>query len=360
MAPLQVIAVPPVAVGQEPSPEIAACAELWRDVQLEVLGHDDLTESPPTLAVAYAQQEYQAKQMLLARRGETVVGSAYLGLPLKDNTTVAVGDLSVRPGADVRAVLTTLWDAARPRLVEHGRSTVQVWSVHRPMTPQQGKAWLLPRTGVGGIAPDTRTQVLQELGFVLEQVERHSQLDVDEGLGRAVTLEAGALARAAGYDVLSWAGGTPDHLLDGLADACAHMATDAPSGALEVGPEHWDADRVRYAEQSVAARGMVRVTTVAVDRRTGAVAAYTQIDHHPGRPAVAYQEDTLVLGEHRGHRLGMLVKIANLRALREEAPGVQRVHTWNAGENAWMLRINLALGFREASHEAAWQLTGLS
>lgn len=41
------------------------------------------------------------------------------------------------------------------------------------------------------------------------------------------------------------------------------------------------------------------------------------------------------------------------------APQVRRVHTWNAGENAWILRINLALGFREASHEASWQLTGL-
>ena len=54
VAPLQILAVPPVPLGAEPSPEITACAELWRDVYTEHLTiHDqgdtwaDVTEGNP-------------------------------------------------------------------------------------------------------------------------------------------------------------------------------------------------------------------------------------------------------------------------------------------------------------------------
>ena len=70
---------------------------------------------------------------------------------------------------------------------------------------------------------------------------------------------------------------------------------------------------------------------------------------------VGWQGDTLVHGDHRGHRLGMLVKVANLEAMAAERPSTRRVHTWNAGENQWMLAINVALGFRRVATEGAWQ-----
>ena len=59
---------------------------------------------------------------------------------------------------------------------------------------------------------------------------------------------------------------------------------------------------------------------------------------------------------HRGRRLGMLVKAANLRRLTGELPAVRRVDTWNAEENAWMLAINVALGFRPSGGAGEWQL----
>lgn len=358
VAPLSVTDVPPVPTGADPSPDIVACVELWRAAHLDLLGHLDLTESPGTLAAGLAQQEYEAKQLLLAREGDRVVGSCLLRRPRRESTEVARGGMSVLPGADPSVVLRALWEAARPALVADGRTTVQLWSMSRAVRPHAPDV-LVPGTGVGAVEHDGYAATLLDLGFVLEQVERHSQLEVDEGLERAAGLEHEVLRHADGYDVVSWAGPAPDSLAAGLAAACSRMSTDVPMGALEVDEEAWDVDRLRYVESTLAARGMLRVTTVALDRRTGAVAAYSCLDHHPGLPEVAWQEDTLVLAEHRGHRLGTLVKIANLRALREHAAGVLRVHTWNAGENAWMLRINEALGFREASSEAAWQLTGL-
>ena len=62
-----------------------------------------------------------------------------------------------------------------------------------------------------------------------------------------------------------------------------------------------------------------------------------------------------MLREHRGHRLGMLVKIANLRAYEDRRPGERRINTWNAQENEHMLAINVALGFEPVGVAAVWQ-----
>jgi hypothetical protein len=67
------------------------------------------------------------------------------------------------------------------------------------------------------------------------------------------------------------------------------------------------------------------------------------------------QQDTLVLREHRGHRLGMLLKVANLRQLALQFPEQSAVTTFNAEENRFMLDVNEALGFTPMGYEGAWR-----
>ena len=55
---------------------------------------------------------------------------------------------------------------------------------------------------------------------------------------------------------------------------------------------------------------------------------------------------TLVRRDHRGHRLGTAVKVANLRALQGACPEATEVKTQNAETNAWMVGINVRLGFQ--------------
>ena len=56
---------------------------------------------------------------------------------------------------------------------------------------------------------------------------------------------------------------------------------------------------------------------------------------------------TLVLGEHRGHRLGLAMKARGLQELqRRIGPERTRVLTCNAEQNAHMVAINERLGFR--------------
>lgn len=59
------------------------------------------------------------------------------------------------------------------------------------------------------------------------------------------------------------------------------------------------------------------------------------------------QGGTLVLPDHRGHRLGMALKVANLRSLQSRGDALTRpmIHSWNAEVNDHMGAINATLGF---------------
>ena len=126
----------------------------------------------------------------------------------------------------------------------------------------------------------------------------------------------------------------------------SRMSTDAPTGGLSYEEETWDVDRVRHVEDTWMQAGNISLVTAARHRESGELAAYSVLELAPSKPWLADQDDTLVAAGHRGHRLGMLVKIRNLRRLLADYPAVERVITFNAAENDHMLAINIALGFR--------------
>ena len=78
-----------------------------------------------------------------------------------------------------------------------------------------------------------------------------------------------------------------------------------------------------------------------------------------GAPGIAWQWGTLVHREHRGHRLGMAVKVENLRRLQADHPERRRVVTGNDDTNSWMVSINEDLGFRIVELCPAFQRVAL-
>jgi RimJ/RimL family protein N-acetyltransferase len=72
------------------------------------------------------------------------------------------------------------------------------------------------------------------------------------------------------------------------------------------------------------------------------------------QPEHAHQGATLVLREHRGHRLGARVKVAVLRELAATLPQVRRISTYNAESNRPMVAVNEALGFRRSGGLSTW------
>jgi hypothetical protein len=157
-----------------------------------------------------------------------------------------------------------------------------------------------------------------------------------------------------GYVLRTAWDGLPDGWLAGRAELSRRMSTDIPLGDLQLEEEAWDEQRVRDSYERIAGMGRRVVDTVAVEESTGRLVGYTQVQL-PAGSAFAYQQDTLVLREHRGHGLGLRLKAATVLAMVAEVPEVTRVRTWNADDNAPMLAVNRALGYEADAWMRDWQ-----
>ena len=69
----------------------------------------------------------------------------------------------------------------------------------------------------------------------------------------------------------------------------------------------------------------------------------------PPRAEHGDQHDTSVLRDHRGHRLGLLLKTEMLRWLSDAEPALARIDTWNDEGNAHMFAVNERLCYRRSS-----------
>jgi hypothetical protein len=95
----------------------------------------------------------------------------------------------------------------------------------------------------------------------------------------------------------------------------------------------------------------------AVKSDTGAPAALTEVAVDPADPEWGHQMLTGVTREHRGHRLGLLAKVAMAEWLRTAEPQLERIQTWNAQSNQYMIAVNEALGYTILGQPAnGWRL----
>jgi len=172
--------------------------------------------------------------------------------------------------------------------------------------------------------------------------------------GKLAQLRGQAEAATAGYSLLCWDGQVPERYLGQLARLSQAM-NDAPRDAGEDG-QHWDVARVRQDMNRVAAQGLRFYTVAARWDRTGELAGITQLGVDPLRPDCGFQEMTVVAQRHRGHRLGLLIKVAMLDLLARHEPLLERVFTGNADSNRHMLAINDELGFVVLDHWRRFQL----
>jgi hypothetical protein len=124
------------------------------------------------------------------------------------------------------------------------------------------------------------------------------------------------------------------------------LNVDAPTGAVDFEAETLTPERYQGYLDLERRQGRRRLTTVAIEKATGEVVAYTDLVLPSGAPSKVWQWGTLVDREHRGHRLGMAVKVANLRELQRAHPERETVGTGNDATNSYMVGINVELGFR--------------
>jgi len=182
-------------------------------------------------------------------------------------------------------------------------------------------------------------------GFELALVDVQRRLPLPVPPERLEALAAEAAAHHEGYELCSFTGRVPDDLVEGWAALDASLMTEAPMGEIDREAAVADVAAVRAQEALVEKQGRVKVSTVALSP-DGEVVAYTDIAVTLHESERAYQWGTLVRPDHRGHRLGLAVKVANLRLLQESQPQITTVVTFNADVNAPMVAVNDQLGFR--------------
>jgi GNAT superfamily N-acetyltransferase len=197
---------------------------------------------------------------------------------------------------------------------------------------------------------------LRRRGYRLEQIERISFLHLP--VNEALLENAFRAARdAAGdqYEVVAWTGRTPQDRIEDLLVLRARMSVDAPSAGLEVDEEPWTPARLAKHDDALAIGEQNRLTVAAQYRPTGRLVGFSELVVPNDRARSVQQQDTLVLSEHRGHRLGMLLKAANLQRLAQLRPRPPLVSTFNAEENRHMLAVNEAIGFRAVGCAGCWR-----
>lgn len=271
--------------------------------------------------------------LVLAEAEGEVVGWFAQWLSTRENTDVSPGEVEVHPAHRRRG---------------YGRAMVAEWT-RRAAALRRTRLVAEGMQGTGGA-------FAAALGFrsVLSDTQRRLDLrTVDQPMLDG--LLADARSHAGGYSLVQWTGMTPDRYLPGMAALESRMTTDAPMDDLVWEQEVYNAERLRDMEQVVEARGARRYTTMAVHDGSGDVVGSTTVGLHADADEGAFQWQTIVSPEHRGHRLGLLLKLENLAFLRAHEPAVRTVDTWNADSNGPMLRVNLAMGFEVVRQWAEYE-----
>ncbi|SFN52283.1 GNAT family N-acetyltransferase [Mycetocola miduiensis] len=324
------------------------------EVETEILGNDDTNPTPRELLPFY-QDPFAPKRLFLARVSGRIIGRGVYEWQPEDGATAAFLEVEVAAPFRRQGVGTSLLRVLEASAAADGLRVLQSWSLHLPTASDDV---LVPPTGFGAIERGSAAvRFAQAHGYRLEQVGRMSRIDLPVDPDILAAKRADAAAHATGYEVVQWVGRCPDKWLTDMALVHQRMSTDAPSAALEFAEEDWDEERMRNLDDMNEAGGRVNLTSAALHVASGRLVGFTDIalPEHEGRPAS--QEDTLVLKEHRGHRLGMLLKVANLELLMRVSPVTPRITTFNAEENRPMLDVNEAVGFVPTAYEAGWKKT---
>jgi len=317
-------------------------------VEAEFTGSADASPTAQDI-LPHWQDPYSPQLLWVARVDGRIVGRGLLVFDVEVGSRVA--QLGVEVLADFRrqGIGSALYDVVHAGAVAHGRVVLQ----GDFLTGEGVGERLASPTGFGSIPASDSTRFALARGYELQQVARASRLELP--FAAAELLATAASATGPDFRVETWVGATPSHRVDDMAHLHSRMSTDAPAGGLEIPEEAWDAARVHALDELRAKTATETLVTAAEHVPTGRLVAFSELSVPRQLNLAVHQEDTLVLSEFRGHRLGMLVKLANLAALAERLPGHPAVVTFNAEENRPMLDVNEAIGFRAYAYEGAWK-----
>ncbi len=250
-----------------------------------------------------------------------------------DNRHAGYVDVSVDPLVRRQGIGRALYDAGADRIRADGRTLLLTSGWDQPAASGFAKAM--------GLDPAAETVYRrQDL-----RLADWSRLDAEYARARE---------HATAYEVVRMPGAVPESMLVDVATMTAAI-NDAPTEGLDIEDEVFSAERIRAFEASQEARNRRLYRLVARERATGTLAGQTLVGVMVDRPWYALQFDTSVVRAHRGHRLGLLLKIGMMRWLGEEEPQLQFIDTDNAASNSYMIDVNKILGYEITATMIEWQ-----
>ena len=333
----------PATVDAPDAADFAASVAINVQVEAEGYGTDDLRVSAAE-TLPWWQDPASPRRLFGVRvDGQLVARGMYDRITSDPHTAWAM--VSVLAPYRNRGIGTALADAIEGFVREEKRSKLIVYAVS---ASGEGERLASP-TGFGSVpAGNAEVRFLLGRGYRLQQVERASRL--------TLPVDVAIPQPALGYRLHYWLDHTPEQWREDMALLYTRMSTDAPTAGLEEPEDVYTVERLLTMEAFRAASPRSELYAVAEHVPTGRLAGFTVLSVPAETERAVLQDDTLVLREHRGNRLGMLLKVANLLHLQRERPGHPSVVTFNAEENRYMLDVNEAVGFVPMGYEGAWRL----
>lgn len=253
------------------------------------------------------------------------VGVLVVDLPTRDNLHLVWAEVTVHPARRREGHGTAMMQEVLRRTEEAGRTTV--WLGGPEDDPAVGG--FLSRFGFRYASHDARRkQWLSEVDpVVVAELRREAE------------------HAAVDYELVRLLPPQPDALMAEIAEV-AESINDAPMGDLTFEREVFDLDLMHDIETARTGRQDQMYRVVARHRTTGRLGGHTVVMVNPLRPGRGVQCDTAVSREHRGHRLGLLLKIEMMAWLAETEPQLEHIETSNQVDNGFMISVNEALGYR--------------
>lgn len=349
----------PDSLDSPDAADFLAAVEVGRKVRMQTWGSDDLAYEPLEKLLEF-EDPYERQLILVAKVDGEIVGTVDIALPLTDNLDLAEFTLDILPEFQRQGVGRQLLEAAEQFARAEGRTSILIDTNHPGVSLNSAvDDQLVPGSGLGFVPMGSReVEFARKTGYTLQHIEQFSSclLPLDTKLVAELADEA-EQANAGRYRLHHWTDRCPDQWLEAVAVLENQAGADVDP-SLEAPVEQdmvFDGGILREAEDVAIAQGRRTVVTAVEHLATGALVGLTTITVLAHRADVVFQDDTLVLQEHRGNKLGLLIKVANMERLTEQFPDARIIYTWNAPENRYLLTVNKQLGFQTAGVTGIWQ-----
>lgn len=265
--------------------------------------------------------------LLAAIDGRQMVGAGLLTRSLRENLHAANAYAYVVPGRTREGIGRAL--VAELELVASGdgRRTIQ------------SEAYLPP----GGTAPAEAFAVA--LGYEVANHESLKELSLPDYLARRDDVRAALGVAADDYRIVTYDTVCPDEHVVSFGRLLAMLLAEVPLGDLDLEDAEWTFERIRAAERRMVDTRRHVHTALAITA-DGEVVGVSDVriddtDHAHGQVGI-----TLVDPAHRGHRLGLALKLATHDLAVTTYAELRTLDTSNAVVNTHMNAVNEALGYR--------------